>query len=168
MELIAEYLEIHKKVHPWLKDYLERGAKLKPHEFAIQRKMQESHNPFFRMARGSGKTGYHLALMERMIEDPSIPPYHFRVSDELISGLNDPVSNAIQEASRRAAREMEQRLFDSIMRGLGIENTPSDNVIRGRSSRNLHFDMEYMAQWAGDRDGDVPAISENPGWQEEI
>jgi hypothetical protein len=191
MELIAHYLEIHKKINPWLKDYLERGSNLCPHEFALKAKAERAGHPFFRLARQSGKTEMQMDMMQQVMEQQQLTsgPYpRITISDELREDLHSPLDDAILRMSTEYARAVERRLWESIMRSLPNEQSPSIDfqngsrinplpsydAVRGRSYQRYgvsvmeppQFRMEYMADFgAGDTDGDVSPVPYDPSQQ---
>lgn len=167
MELIAEYLKIQKKPHPLLHAFF-KSEKLP----AWQKKLLEERPvtyPYFQMARRSGKTGAHMALLQHYAEQHerssgTVPRLQIRVSNEMLEDMQSPLSEAINNMARRVAQERERQLYESIMRGVGIdpESFQPAHVARGQRSVHMFFDTEYYSDWAGDSGGDVPSVPTDP------
>ncbi len=211
MELVAQYQKIHEKKEPLVLAFLKETSIP-----AYQRKLMEAirsskypflragrggnpyFNPYFRMARRSGKTGLHMEMLEREFESPDwrrqIPePVHaIRISPELEEHMrhNDFFTDTMNQLSRQVAQVMERRIYNQIMygadeepitniefeNGSSIRAMPSADVARGIISPTRinsaeqfraifgepqplpEFQTEYMSEWVGDTDGDVPSI----------
>lgn len=150
MELVAKYLKLNKRLDPWLKEYFSKDCKLSPHEYVIKNKTEEAkRSPYFRIARGSGKSGLHMAIMENMSES------------------NSPLDDFIQQAAREHARQIEQRLFDSLQldNGSRIEALgDASGNIRGRRANNLLQHIHDYGSTGVRRllsHGNVPSVSDD-------
>lgn len=112
MELIAVYLEKHKKKEPMFAEFLRDNSRLLPYQKELMKQVQEGTiGPRgIRWARGSGKTDLQWAHFTHEHARSS----GVVISDELARELNDPVSQAVRELSKRAVQRMDERLRASI------------------------------------------------------
>lgn len=118
MELIAVYLEKHKKKEPMFAEFLRDNARLMPYQKElIKHTRSGALSPMsMRWARQSGKSDMQWAHFEHAAA-------HARssgvmISDELVSHLNDPVSQAVSEIQQRAVQRMLERLNESLLESI--------------------------------------------------
>ncbi len=177
MELVAQYQKIHEKKDPWIEAFLKEEPMP-----AYQRKLIEAlgsgkrpvfrsghggnpcFNPYFRMARRSGKTAAQMEMLEQALESPDwrrqIPePVHaIRISPELEEHMRHSVffTDTMNQLSRQVAQFMERRIYNQIMYGIdkelitniefengsNIRAMPSNNTIRAAREPFRVMDIE--------------------------